>query len=90
MRSFNYSEIGPFLKEKGFEYASVYACMTDFLFTPKTNALRYMVQYSSLFALPSVFSVAMQIRTGDANMVSHGALFHSTGSRRGRRLVNEE
>ncbi|SCV71161.1 BQ2448_2749 [Microbotryum intermedium] len=76
LRSFNYSEIAPILKEKGFEYASVYACMTDYLFTPKANAQRYMVQYSSLFVLPSVFSIALQIRTGDANMQSADADSH--------------
>ncbi|SGY49645.1 BQ5605_C001g00802 [Microbotryum silenes-dioicae] len=76
LRSFNYTEIAPILKDKGFEYASVYACMTDYLFTPKASAQRYMVQYSSLFVLPSVFSVSMQIRTGDANMESADADSH--------------
>ncbi|SGY17556.1 BQ5605_C015g07818 [Microbotryum silenes-dioicae] len=67
-RSFNYGGVSDVLKEKGLVRSSAYACLSEYLFRPKANALRFMVQYTSLFALPSVFSVALQIRTGDQSM----------------------
>ncbi|SCV68125.1 BQ2448_246 [Microbotryum intermedium] len=67
-RSFNYGGVSDVLKEKGLVRSTAYACLSEYLFRPKANALRFMVQYTSLFALPSVFSVALQIRTGDQSM----------------------
>ncbi|SCV67235.1 BQ2448_5881 [Microbotryum intermedium] len=71
INSFNYHAVEPALRERGFDPTTVYACMTDFLFRPKLNALRFITAYDSLFSIPTVFSITIQIRTGDKSMFDH-------------------
>ncbi|SCV68121.1 BQ2448_242 [Microbotryum intermedium] len=68
LRSFNYPNVAPAMRERGFDSTTAYACMADFLFRPKPNPLRFITEYSSLFSLPTVFSIAIQVRTGDDAM----------------------
>lgn len=48
---------------------NVYTCVTNYLFRPKPAVQAFIAQYSSYFALPSVFAIGIQIRTGDASIV---------------------
>ncbi|SGY17530.1 BQ5605_C015g07811 [Microbotryum silenes-dioicae] len=70
LRSFNYPNVAQAMRERGFDSTTAYACMSDFLFRPKPNPLRFIAEYSSFFSLPTVYSIAIQIRTGDDAMVS--------------------
>ncbi|KDE05066.1 hypothetical protein MVLG_04507 [Microbotryum lychnidis-dioicae p1A1 Lamole] len=65
INSFGFASVEPTLRARGFDPETVYTCMTDFLIRPKINALRFITEYDSLFSLPTVFSIAIQIRTGD-------------------------
>ena len=49
---------------------NVYAQLMRYLFRPKPSTLDFIHAYSSFFALPSIFSVGIHIRTGDASMNS--------------------
>ncbi|SCZ93683.1 BZ3500_MvSof-1268-A1-R1_Chr6-3g08819 [Microbotryum saponariae] len=70
INSFNYSAVKPALLERGFDRTTAYSCMTDFLFRPKREPMRFITEYDSVFSLPTVFSIALQIRTGDRSMMS--------------------
>ncbi|SCV74201.1 BQ2448_6633 [Microbotryum intermedium] len=67
--SFSQPAFAPVMREHGFDPVTAYACLSDFLFRPKFRALQFITDYSSLFSLPTVFSIAIQIRTGDEAMV---------------------
>lgn len=47
---------------------NAFSCILNYLFRPKPTALAFIADYTSVFSLPSVFSVGIQIRTGDASM----------------------
>ncbi|KDE04477.1 hypothetical protein, variant 2 [Microbotryum lychnidis-dioicae p1A1 Lamole] len=68
--SFDYSAVKPALLERGFDRTSAYSCMADFLFRPKRESMRFITEYDSVFSLPTVFSIAIQIRTGDSSMTN--------------------
>ncbi|SGY16769.1 BQ5605_C012g06983 [Microbotryum silenes-dioicae] len=70
--SFDYSAVKPALLERGFDRTSAYSCMADFLFRPKRESMRFITEYDSVFSLPTVFSIAIQIRTGDSSMTNSG------------------
>ncbi|GAA6034724.1 hypothetical protein JCM8097_001139 [Rhodosporidiobolus ruineniae] len=53
---------------KGMSISTVYAQIVHFLFRPKLEVLMFIHEYVSLFSLPSVFSIGIQIRTGDMFM----------------------
>ncbi|KAI5480294.1 putative glycosyltransferase [Pseudohyphozyma bogoriensis] len=61
---------GPALRSMGLQPSTAYSCLLDYLVRPKLEATQFIAQYSALFALPQVFSVAIQIRTGDGSMWS--------------------
>lgn len=70
IRSFTYPNISTRLLELGFTPTNVYSCLVDYLVRPKPAVLQFITEYTSFFALPSIFSITVQIRTGDSSMVS--------------------
>jgi hypothetical protein len=81
LRSFRYPEIAPQLEALGFTMEHAYASLINYLIRPKPSSLAFINQYTSLFALPSVFTIGIQIRTGDLYMASL-----ASGSSRSRSL----
>lgn len=55
----------PVLKEMGLRQQYAFGCILDYLFRPKPTSMAFITQYTSLFALPNVFSVGIQIHTGN-------------------------
>ncbi|KAI5478721.1 putative glycosyltransferase [Pseudohyphozyma bogoriensis] len=47
---------------------SAYSCLTDYLIRPKLDVNNFISQYTSFFQLPSIYTISIQIRTGDASM----------------------
>ncbi|KAL8287581.1 hypothetical protein RQP46_003439 [Phenoliferia psychrophenolica] len=60
--------VRPLLDDLGLTASSSYACLMDYLFRPKADTLRFVTEYTSLFALPTVYSIGLQIRLGDYEM----------------------
>lgn len=58
LRSFRYPSVAPDLEALGFRMDSAYSSMINYLFRPKPSSLAFINQYTSLFSLPSVFSIA--------------------------------
>ncbi|KAI5474811.1 putative glycosyltransferase [Pseudohyphozyma bogoriensis] len=56
------------LMDLGLKPRTAYACVFNYLFRPKPSVLKFVAQYTSLFALPDIFAVTIQIRTGDQSM----------------------
>ncbi|GAA5884367.1 hypothetical protein JCM6882_002245 [Rhodosporidiobolus microsporus] len=56
------------LAQLGLTWDTAYAQLMRYLFRPKPPVLDFVHAYSSLFSLPSVYSVGIQIRTGDQSM----------------------
>ncbi|GAA5857662.1 hypothetical protein JCM8547_004321 [Rhodosporidiobolus lusitaniae] len=52
----------------GLTTSNIYAQLVHYLFRPKLEAFMFIHEYTSLFALPSIFAVGIQIRTGDVYM----------------------
>lgn len=67
--SFNYPEVSPLLEQIGFKSSTAFSCLLDYLIKPKHIIMTHVNAYSSFFSLPSVYSIGIQIRTGDAAMV---------------------
>lgn len=70
MRSFSYPRIRPHLDRLGLQVTTAYSCLIQYLFRPKPAVLAFVAEYASFFALPEVFVIGIQIRTGDLSMVS--------------------
>ncbi|ORY90938.1 hypothetical protein BCR35DRAFT_275012 [Leucosporidium creatinivorum] len=68
LRSFSYPSIRPQLDQLGLTATTAYSCLLPYLIRPKKSALEFINQYTSFFALPSVFVVGVQIRTGDFSL----------------------
>ncbi|GAA5919295.1 hypothetical protein JCM6882_007829 [Rhodosporidiobolus microsporus] len=68
LQTFSNRALLPQLASLGLTSSSIYAQLVHFLFRPKLEVLSFINEYTSLFALPSVFAVGIQIRTGDAYM----------------------
>ncbi|GAA5827721.1 hypothetical protein JCM3770_006971 [Rhodotorula araucariae] len=56
------------LSSLGLTMHTAYAQLIHFLFRPKLEALTFIAEYTSVFALPSMFVVGIQVRTGDLYM----------------------
>ncbi|KAL8290250.1 hypothetical protein RQP46_003189 [Phenoliferia psychrophenolica] len=67
-RSFSYDHLQTRVTSLKLKPLTAFSCILNYLFRPKPAALGFISDYSSLFALPSVFSIGIQIRTGDASM----------------------
>ena len=68
--SSKYQHLQPRLQELGLKPQTTFGCILNYLFRPKPPALDFISKYTSVLTLPSVFSVGIQIRTGDASMKS--------------------
>ncbi|GAA5903418.1 hypothetical protein JCM6882_006543 [Rhodosporidiobolus microsporus] len=68
LSSFSHRALLPRLASLGLTPSTIYAQLVHFLFRPKLEVLLFINEYTSLFALPSVFAVGIQVRTGDAFM----------------------
>ncbi|GAA5831190.1 hypothetical protein JCM11251_007789 [Rhodosporidiobolus azoricus] len=68
LHSFQNGDLLPRLASFGLTPATIYAQLVHYLFRPKLDVLFFINEYTSLFALPSVFAVGIQIRTGDVYM----------------------
>ncbi|SCZ94389.1 BZ3501_MvSof-1269-A2-R1_Chr1-3g01309 [Microbotryum saponariae] len=67
-RSFHYPTLQPRLQQLGLHPLTAFSCISNYLFKPKPAALDLITSYTSLMELPTVFSVGIQIRTGDESM----------------------
>ncbi|CAG8546496.1 17158_t:CDS:2 [Cetraspora pellucida] len=77
MRTFSSKHYSKHLKDIGLRPHTAIGCILDYLFRPVPEALWFITEYTSLFALPSIFSVGIQIRTGDSKMNKNDGLGHS-------------
>ncbi|CAG8779810.1 9138_t:CDS:2, partial [Dentiscutata erythropus] len=77
MRTFGSKHYSKYLKDIGLRPHTAIGCILDYLFRPVPEALWFITEYTSLFALPSIFSVGIQIRTGDSKMNKKDGLGHS-------------
>ncbi|GAA5857664.1 hypothetical protein JCM8547_004322 [Rhodosporidiobolus lusitaniae] len=69
VRSFNYTEtIAPRLEKLGLTIDNAYSCLLGYLIRPKKSIMQFIAQYTSFFALPEVFTIGLQIRTGDLSI----------------------
>ncbi|KPV73391.1 uncharacterized protein RHOBADRAFT_45968 [Rhodotorula graminis WP1] len=67
-RSFKYKHLQKSINRLGLEPTTAFACISQYLFKPKPPALDLITQYTSVLALPTVFSVGIHVRTGDQSM----------------------
>jgi hypothetical protein len=67
-RSFKYKHLQKSIKRLGLQPSTAFACISQYLFQPKPPALNLISDYTSVLALPSVFSVGIHVRTGDVFM----------------------
>lgn len=67
-RSFKYKHLQKSINRLGLEPTTAFACISEYLFKPKPPALDLITQYTSVLALPTIFSVGIHIRTGDQSM----------------------
>lgn len=96
-RSFSYKHLQKSLDKLGLKPTTAFACINQYLFRPKPAALDLIAEYTSVLALPSVFSVGIHVRTGDRSMKdheydkintresSHALLFHDDDAGRGNK-----
>lgn len=67
------------LAEMGLEKTGAFSCIMQYALRPKKEILRHILSYTSFFALPQIFTVGIQIRTGDKSFVRrtpHTLLVH--------------
>ncbi|BGP20168.1 hypothetical protein JCM10213v2_008303 [Rhodosporidiobolus nylandii] len=67
-RSFQYKHLQKSIARLGLKPESAFACISQYLFKPKPPAMSLISQYTSVLALPSVFSIGIHVRTGDRSM----------------------
>lgn len=67
-RAFRYRRLQSRLHALDLKPHTAFSCILSYLFTPKPSAQEFINAYTSVFSLPSVFSVGIQIRTGDMSM----------------------
>ncbi|BGP35475.1 hypothetical protein JCM10296v2_007313 [Rhodotorula toruloides] len=67
-RSFKYKHLQKSINRLGLEPTTAFACISEYLFKPKPPVLDLITQYTSVLALPTIFSVGIHIRTGDQSM----------------------
>ncbi|GAA5964927.1 hypothetical protein JCM21900_000022 [Sporobolomyces salmonicolor] len=67
-RSFAYKHLQKSIGRLGLQPTTAFACISQYLFRPKPPALNLIADYTSVLALPSVFSVGIHVRTGDQSM----------------------
>lgn len=70
IRSFEYQQLRPKLMALGLKPHTAFSCILDFLFRPHPSALDFITDYTALLALPNIFSIGIQIRTGDTSMIN--------------------
>ncbi|ORY58335.1 hypothetical protein BCR35DRAFT_247179, partial [Leucosporidium creatinivorum] len=69
-RAFRLPEVAPKLADLDMRMSTAYSCLLNQLLRPKPTSLDFITNYTSVFSLPSTFSVGIQIRTGDESLVS--------------------
>ncbi|GAA6013163.1 hypothetical protein JCM10207_006191 [Rhodosporidiobolus poonsookiae] len=67
-RSFSYPSLQPRIAALNLTSTNAFACLISYLLRPAPPALELIAQYTSVLALPSVFSVGIHVRTGDRSM----------------------
>ncbi|GAA5865572.1 hypothetical protein JCM8547_007653 [Rhodosporidiobolus lusitaniae] len=67
-RSFRYKHLQKNIKRLGLQPATAFSCISQYLFQPKPPAIDLISEYTSVLALPTVFSVGIHVRTGDKSM----------------------
>lgn len=68
LRSFAFAHLKQRIEKYGLQPLTAFACISDYLFRPKPVAMDLISEYTSVVSLPTVFSVGIQIRTGDLSM----------------------
>ncbi|CAG8507190.1 5894_t:CDS:2 [Funneliformis caledonium] len=63
IRSFDSKFYSTILKDMGLRPHTAFGCILDYLFRPVPSAYSFITQYTSLFALSSIFTVGIQIKS---------------------------
>ncbi|GBB85578.1 hypothetical protein RclHR1_12070009 [Rhizophagus clarus] len=63
IRSFDSKYYSQTLKDMGLRPHTTFGCVVDYLFRPAPTALSFITQYTSLFVLPNIFTIGIQIST---------------------------
>ncbi|CAG8445246.1 5053_t:CDS:2 [Funneliformis mosseae] len=63
IRSFDSKFYSQILKDMGLRPHTAFGCILDYLFLPVPSAYSFITQYTSLFALSSIFTVGIQIKS---------------------------
>ncbi|GFZ52398.1 hypothetical protein JCM24511_10171 [Saitozyma sp. JCM 24511] len=63
------------LREMGMTSENAWRCVSNFLFQPLPDTKLAIAYYHGLVAHPEIFSVAIQIRTGDGNLLDQPSPF---------------
>lgn len=66
--SFTWDHLKPRYAELGLNERTAFGCILNYLFRPKPTAQAFISDYTSVMSLPTVFTVGLQIRTGDMSM----------------------
>ncbi|KAG2173594.1 hypothetical protein INT43_005012 [Umbelopsis isabellina] len=71
IHTFESSNVYPdILHKMGLNVHNTFGCLTDYLFKPTIGSRRFIDAYKNLLDLESIFSVGIQIRTGDNQIVN--------------------
>lgn len=71
VHTFESSNVYPdILHKMGLNVHNTFGCLTDYLFKPTIGSRRFIDAYKNLLDLESIFSVGIQIRTGDNQIVN--------------------
>ncbi|KAI5478720.1 putative glycosyltransferase [Pseudohyphozyma bogoriensis] len=80
-RAFRKPWLEPTLRDMGLDPVTGYGCIIDYLIRPKPDVLEFLTEYTSVLQLPEVYSIAIQIRTGDVSMRTPDADLANTVNR---------
>ncbi|CAG8456345.1 3990_t:CDS:2 [Paraglomus brasilianum] len=65
LRTFSSRIYAPQLNIMGLRPHTSFGCILDYLFRPSPPAMSFVAEYAALFTLPRIFSVGIQIGTGE-------------------------
>ncbi|KAI5479092.1 hypothetical protein MNV49_004091 [Pseudohyphozyma bogoriensis] len=68
LRLFRQARSAPMMYDLGLTPDSAYSCIVDYLIRPKADVLRFIAPYTAFFELPEIYTISIQIRTGDESM----------------------
>jgi hypothetical protein len=66
LRTFSSRIYAPQLNTMGMRQHTAFGCIIDYLFRPSPPAISFITEYTALFTLPRIFSVGIEIGTGES------------------------